>query len=79
MAESADRPEVHEEIRADARHEFIERAATDLFIAVWRGIQRGEILERSPIADSALELRDRLNSDWPENPDWLPETLQTEQ
>ena len=60
---------------SDPRHEEIEEAATTLLVAVWRGIKQGFVPERSPIGDAALELRDRLNPNWPSDPDWLPEPL----
>jgi hypothetical protein len=56
----------------------IETAATDLFIAVWRAIQDGRIPDRGQIDDAALQLRDILNPDYIENPDWLPESLASE-
>lgn len=57
----------------------IEEAATQLFIQVWRGITERGMAERGPIADAALVVRDALNPDWPNNPNWLPEPLASEQ
>lgn len=53
----------------------LEEAATGVLVAVWKAIQNGVLDERSVIADQTLRLRDRLNPDWPNNPDWLPEEL----
>lgn len=64
--------EVEDEL---ARLERIEEAATKLFIPVWRAIVAGQISDRSHIDDAALILRDALNPEWPNNPDWLPESL----
>lgn len=67
--------EVDEEL---ARLERIEEAATNLFVAVWRGLASGTIPDRTNIDDAALKLRDALNPDTPHNPDWLPEPLAAE-
>jgi hypothetical protein len=56
----------------------IERAATQLFVAVWRGMIQGWVPERGPVPDAALELRDTLNPRWPSDSDWLPEPLASE-
>src|SRR4051812_41589758 len=64
------------EVCDEPRHAAIEVAATNLLVAVWRGVQAGWIPDRSAVDDAALNLRDALNPDWPVNPDWLPEELQ---
>lgn len=56
----------------------IEEAATELLIAVWRAIQDGRIPDRGQIDDATLRLRDSLNPDIIENPDWLPDALVSE-
>lgn len=68
-------PEVEAEL---ARLEWVEEAATNLFIPVWRAIVAGRIPDRSPIDDAALALRDALNPNWPIDSEWLPEPLATE-
>lgn len=60
----------------ESRYEDLEEAATDVLVAIWRAVQRGQIDERGTIADAALRLRDALNPDWPANSEWLPEELQ---
>lgn len=59
----------------EARLQEVEEAANGVLVAIWKAIQNGVIDERSVIADQALRLRDSLNPDWPNNPEWLPEEL----
>jgi hypothetical protein len=54
---------------------FMERAATDVFVAAWRMVQNGQVDARSPLGDALLNLRDALNPDWPNNANWLPAAL----
>ncbi|MEI9914440.1 MAG: hypothetical protein WDN66_05765 [Candidatus Saccharibacteria bacterium] len=61
-----------------ARLYRIEEVSTKLFIAVWRGTIQGWIPDRGPVPDAALELRDALNPDWPNDDQWLPEPLASE-
>ena len=61
-----------------ARADGIELAATDLLIAVWKGLQNGSIPDRGAIDDAALHLRDALNPEWPQNSNWLPEALRSD-
>ena len=68
-------PEVQDEL---LRLEHIEEVATKLFSAVWRGTIQGWIPERSPVSDAALQLRDVLNPNYPNDSDWLPEPLSVE-
>lgn len=53
----------------------LRHAATEVLVAGWRVVQRGQVDSRSPLGDALLGLRDALNPDWPANPDWLPEEL----
>lgn len=61
-----------------ARTERLEEAATELFIAVWWGLHRGQIPDRSRIDDAALRLRDVLNPNWPQDSNWLPDEIRNE-
>ena len=69
-------------VRLDAVHETedrlvaLEAAATKVFTVIWQAIDTGLLSERGEIADASLVLRDALNPNWPNNPDWLPEELQ---
>jgi hypothetical protein len=68
-------PEVDEEL---ARLERIEKAATELFVPVWRAIVAGQIADRTHIDDAALRLRGALNPYPITDDEWLPEPLATE-
>ncbi|HEY4964682.1 MAG TPA: hypothetical protein VIH90_08400 [Candidatus Saccharimonadales bacterium] len=69
-----DRPKAYDIERAKE----IEAAATELFIAVWRGLNSGIIPDRTAIDDAALRLRDKLNPDPLGNSNWLPGRLARE-
>jgi hypothetical protein len=71
---------IEESDRLNELHELrlVKEAATNLLMAMWRASILGYVPDRGPVFDSALELRDLLNPEWPNNSDWLPEPLASE-
>jgi hypothetical protein len=61
-----------------ANRQLLQSAATDVLVAGWRCVQRGQVDSRSPLGDALLGLRDVLNPNWPNDPDWLPDELRAE-
>lgn len=58
-----------EELEHRARD--IEELSRQLVSIIWSQVGLGIISERGPIADTTFQLRDVLNPNWPQNPDWL--------
>ena len=72
-------PESAEGMDRLLRAEYIEEAATQVFIEAWRLIQSGQIDSRSRLADATLVLQGALSPNAVTQPDWLPEELREEQ